>query len=51
MVVFSNRNSEGQLWQQDCPPENASQYNLNRLFYPHDFNDSKRVAINYRSRV
>jgi len=39
VVMFSNRNSEGQSWHQDCPSENASQYNLNRLIYPHDINE------------
>ncbi|MDG1510669.1 MAG: phytanoyl-CoA dioxygenase family protein [Mariniblastus sp.] len=39
MVMFSNRNSDGQSWHQDCPPENASQFNLNRLVYPHDIDD------------
>jgi ectoine hydroxylase len=39
MVMFSNRNSNGQSWHQDCPPEDASQFNLNRLVYPHDIDD------------
>jgi hypothetical protein len=39
MVMFSNRNSDGQSWHQDCPPEDASKFNLNRLVYSHDIND------------
>lgn len=39
MVMFSNRNSDGQSWHQDCPPEDASLFNLNRLVYPHDIDD------------
>ena len=27
---------EGQAWHQDCPPDNPSRFNLNRLFYLQD---------------
>lgn len=33
MVMFSNKNSKGQAWHQDCPPEDKRQFNLNRLVY------------------
>jgi len=39
MSMFSKQGTKGQAWHQDCPPENPSQFNLNRLFYTHDVND------------
>lgn len=33
MAMFSRQGSPGQAWHQDCPPENAQRYNLNRLIY------------------
>ena len=36
MVMFSKQGSKGQGWHQDCPPEKASQFNLNRLVYTMD---------------
>lgn len=36
MSMFSKKGSKGQAWHQDCPPENAKQFNLNRLVYTHD---------------
>jgi ectoine hydroxylase-related dioxygenase (phytanoyl-CoA dioxygenase family) len=36
MVMFSHRGSNGQSWHQDCPPEDKSQFNLNRLVYSMD---------------
>ena len=39
MVMFSKKGTKGQAWHQDCPPEESSQFNLNRLFYTHDIND------------
>lgn len=38
MVMFSTQGSVGQAWHQDCPPEDATQYNLNRLVYTKDIN-------------
>ena len=38
MVMFSKQGSVGQAWHQDCPPEDATQYNLNRLVYTKDIN-------------
>lgn len=36
MVMFSRQGTAGQAWHQDCPPENPSRYNLNRLVYTRD---------------
>jgi len=36
MVMFSKKGSNGQAWHQDCPPEDKSQFNLNRLVYTMD---------------
>jgi ectoine hydroxylase len=40
MVMFSAGNSHGQSWHQDCPPEDPRKFNLNRLVYTHDINES-----------
>lgn len=34
MVMFSRKGTVGQAWHQDCPPEDGSRFNLNRLVYP-----------------
>ncbi len=39
MTMFSKPGSRGQAWHQDCEPEDARQYNLNRLVYTHDINE------------
>ena len=36
MAMFSKAHSKGQAWHQDCPPENPSQFNLNRQVYTMD---------------
>lgn len=36
MVMFSAKGTKGQAWHQDCPPENRSRFNLNRLIYTRD---------------
>lgn len=36
MVMQSKAGSAGQAWHQDCPPEHASMFNLNRLIYSAD---------------
>jgi hypothetical protein len=36
MAMFSRAGSKGQAWHQDCPPENAAKFNLNRLVYTMD---------------
>lgn len=36
MVMFSKQGTKGQAWHQDCPPENAAMFNLNRLVYTMD---------------
>lgn len=39
MVMFSKRGTSGQAWHQDCPPEDATVHNLNRLVYTADIED------------
>lgn len=39
MVMYSRKGTSGQAWHQDCPPENASRFNLNRLVYTRDLSD------------
>ena len=39
MVMFSKAGSEGQSWHQDCPPDDAGTFNLNRLVYTSDISD------------
>jgi ectoine hydroxylase len=36
MVMWSRGGSSGQAWHQDCAPEEASKFNLNRLVYTRD---------------
>ena len=33
MAMFSKQGTVGQAWHQDCPPEDGSRHNLNRLIY------------------
>ncbi|MDW3652055.1 MAG: phytanoyl-CoA dioxygenase family protein [Bacteroidia bacterium] len=40
MAMFSKQGTRGQAWHQDCPPENQEQFNLNRLVYTHDIDES-----------
>ena len=40
MVMFSKQGSKGQSWHQDCPPEDTSRFNLNRLVYSMDIDAS-----------
>ena len=40
MVMFSKKGSKGQAWHQDCPPEDKTQFNLNRLVYTMDINQN-----------
>lgn len=39
MVMFSKSGTSGQAWHQDCPPENAAAFNLNRLVYTSDIQE------------
>lgn len=39
MMMFSKGGTKGQAWHQDCPPEDKSKFNLNRLVYTHDITD------------
>ncbi len=36
MVMFSRQGTQGQAWHQDCPPEDAGKFNMNRLVYTMD---------------
>jgi len=38
-VMFSKQGPSGQAWHQDCPPDDASRHNLNRLVYTSDITD------------
>ena len=39
MVMFSKMGSVGQAWHQDCPPDDSTCHNLNRLVYTSDITD------------
>jgi len=39
MVMWSKGGTVGQAWHQDCPPDNPSKYNLNRLVYTRDITE------------
>ncbi len=39
MVMFSKQGTSGQAWHQDCPPEDETRHNLNRLVYTSDITD------------
>jgi len=39
MVMFSKQGTSGQAWHQDCPPDDATRHNLNRLVYTSDIVD------------
>lgn len=39
MSMFSKEGTSGQAWHQDSPPEDHSQFNLNRLVYTHEITD------------
>ncbi len=39
MMMFSKAGSIGQAWHQDCSPDDAKLYNLNRLVYTHDITE------------
>ena len=36
MTMFSGKGTQGQAWHQDCSPDDASAFNLNRLIYTED---------------
>ena len=36
LLMWSVGGGKGQAWHQDCPPDDPSQFNLNRLFYLQD---------------
>jgi len=39
MVMFSKQGTAGQAWHQDCPPDDPSKHNMNRLVYTSDISD------------
>ena len=39
MVMFSKKGTAGQAWHQDCPPDDSTRFNLNRLVYTRDLSD------------
>jgi hypothetical protein len=39
MVMFSKKGTSGQAWHQDCPPNDSSKFNLNRLVYCRDLTE------------
>lgn len=39
MVMWSKKDSSGQAWHQDCPPDDPQIFNLNRLAYTSDISD------------
>ncbi len=36
MIMFSKQGTKGQAWHQDCAPEDARKFNMNRLVYTSD---------------
>ena len=40
MAMFSKHGTKGQAWHQDSPPEDQLRFNLNRLFYTHDIDET-----------
>ncbi len=36
MTMFSKQGTKGQAWHQDCAPEDAAKFNMNRLIYTSD---------------
>jgi len=47
LVMWSVGGGKGQAWHQDCPPDDPSRFNLNRLFYLQDtgFDDGAVVVV------
>jgi ectoine hydroxylase len=46
LVMLSKSGGNGQAWHQDCPVENATHFNLNRLFYTRDIDvDDGAVVV------
>ena len=39
MVMYSKQGTKGQAWHQDCPSEDPSQFNVNRLIYTMDIDN------------
>lgn len=45
MTMYSRGGSKGQAWHQDCPPEDKQRFNLNRLVYTMDLDESQGGGI------
>ena len=45
MMMFSKSGTIGQAWHQDCPPEDKTKFNINRLVYTHDITDETGGSI------
>lgn len=45
MSMFSREGTKGQAWHQDCPPEDKQNFNLNRLVYTMDLDESQGGAV------
>lgn len=51
MVMFSKAATKGQAWHQDCPPEDKTQFNMNRLVYTMDINDKTGGKVIIRPKT
>ncbi|MDW3192890.1 MAG: hypothetical protein R8G66_11015 [Cytophagales bacterium] len=40
MSMFSKQGTAGQVWHHDSPPDDSSQFNLNRLVYTHEISEA-----------
>ena len=45
MMMFSKAGTIGQAWHQDCPPDDNTKFNINRLVYTHDITDETGGSI------
>ena len=45
MMMYSKAGTIGQAWHQDCPPEDNTKFNINRLVYTHDITDETGGSI------
>ena len=45
MIMYSKTGTAGQAWHQDCPPEEPTQFNLNRLVYTMDIDERNGGAL------
>ncbi len=45
MMMYSKAGTIGQAWHQDCPPNDKTKFNINRLVYTHDITDETGGSI------